>query len=147
MLVGSLKASLLSFLPAVPWRLPSTISTRPEGVYLITTCPFTSTPQTLPSASTRTPWDETTVPSPQACSIFPLLSNWMTGCLPRLNTQTLSWRSTATPEHSPKFHPAGSWAQSLTTLYGSAGPDFRSAENAGSEAANRKKVSADFMRE
>src|SRR6266513_1487350 len=52
----------------------------------------------------------------------------MTGCGPRLNTQTLSLRSTATPEHSPKFQPLGSCAQFLTTLWGREGPDLSSAE-------------------
>jgi len=47
-LVGRLKASRLSLLPGLPsW--PTTISTRPSGVYLRTTCPVTSTPHTLPS--------------------------------------------------------------------------------------------------
>src|SRR5262249_25901678 len=90
---------------------------------------FTSTAQTLPSLSTRIPCDEIKLFSPQACSIFPFLSNWTTGCEPRLNTQTLSWRSTATPEHSPKFQPFGSCAQSLTTLCGNAGPVFNSADS------------------
>src|SRR6476469_2985136 len=143
MLVGSLNASLLSFFPAAPVR-PSTIITLPAGVNFRTTCPLTSMPQMLPSGSTRIPCDDTTVPSPQDCSMLPFLSNWTTGCLPRLKTQTLSLRSTATPEHSPKFHPVGSCAQSLTTLYARGGPDLSSAENAGSAAASRQSTVADF---
>ena len=49
-----------------------------------------------------------TTTSGQACRNFPVLSNWITGCEPRLNTQTLSSLSTAAPERSPKFHPFGS---------------------------------------
>src|SRR5216684_2166970 len=56
----------------------------------------------------------------------------MMGCGPRLKTQTLSCRSTATPEDSPKFQPLGSWAQFLTTLWGRGGPDLSSTEAAGS---------------
>ena len=45
-----------------------------------------------------------------------------------MNTQTLSSLSTATPEHSPKFHPLGNLAQSFTTCNGSCGPVLSSAE-------------------
>src|SRR6266478_10123812 len=66
--------------------------------------------------------------SPQACSTLPSLSSSITGCLPRLYTHTLSSLSTETPAHSPKCHPGGSFAQFLTTLWGSGGPDFNSAQ-------------------
>src|SRR5579885_363735 len=121
------------------------MSTRPEGLYLRMTWPFTSTPHTLPSASTRMPCEDFTVPSPQDWSMLPLRSNSITGCGPRLKTQTLSCRSTATPEHSPKFHPAGSWAQSLTTWYGRDGPDFSSAASGQEAARATTTASAHFM--
>src|SRR5512134_1741273 len=65
----------------------------------------------------------------------------MTGWAPRLNTQTLSCLSTATPELSPKFQPFGSFAQSFTSLCGNGGPLFKPllkafVENRASNAAN-----------
>src|SRR6266700_4283970 len=69
----------------------------------------------------------------------------MTGCGPRLNTQTLSLRSTATPEHSPKFQPLGSCAQFLTTLWGREGPDLSSAETGASVNDTANNRNSDFI--
>src|SRR5262249_60233089 len=99
--------SRLSLLPAVPWRLPSIIRTFPSVLYLITTWPFTSTPQMFPSLSTRIPCEDFNTTSGHACRNVPFLSNSITACAPRFNTQTLQSLSTATPEHSPTFHPLG----------------------------------------
>src|SRR6266849_5163714 len=135
--VGSLNASLLSSFPAVPCRLPSTINTLPSGENLKTTCPFTSTHQILPSGSTRMPCVVRNSPSPQLRMKFPLRSNSITGCAPRLNTQTLSCLSTATPDDSPRFQPGGSLAHPATTLCGSGGPDFSSPQSEEMEQAAR----------
>src|SRR5260370_293882 len=144
--VGSLNASLLSLLPGVPWRLPSAIRPLPSVLYLMTTWAFTSTPEMLPSLSTRMPCEDFSTTSGHACRNFPFLSNWMTGCEPRLNTQTLSFLSTATPEHSPKFHPLGSFAQSFTSCNVSCGPVLSSAY-AGAIAKARSTVERfTFMR-
>jgi hypothetical protein len=71
----------------------------------MTRCAATSTVQMFPSWSTLRPCAAVTGTSVQAWSILPDLSNSITGCAPRLNTQTLSSLSTDTPEHSPKFQP------------------------------------------
>src|ERR1700732_2243715 len=114
MSVGRLRAPLLSCCPAPPPTLPMNISKRPDGVNFIRRCPATSMVQILPSASRRIPCDDFTGTSVQDCSMCPDLSNCITGWAPRLNTHTLSFLSTSTPEVSPKFQPAGNFAQPST---------------------------------
>ena len=97
--------------------------------------PATSISQMLPSGSTRMPWEDFTGTSFQAWSILPFLSNSTTGWEPRLNTQTLSDLSTATPEHSPeieavrKFGPVLDWMIGQVRAHSGRDGSGRGAEN------------------
>src|SRR5258708_15777735 len=127
MWLGVLTPSWILFTPAAPPTCPIIISRCPDGLNFITRCAATSTVQILVSASARMPCALVTGTSVQAFKIFPDLSNTITGCAPRLNTQMLSFLSTVTPAHSPKFQPLGNCAQSGTTEKSSGGPDLSSA--------------------
>src|SRR5260370_35919957 len=69
----------------------------------------------------------------------------MTGGGPRLKTQRLSLRSTATPEHSPKFQPFGSCAEFFTTWWGREGPDLSSPEAGASVSDTASSSNSDFI--
>src|SRR5215831_19752438 len=65
----------------------------------------------------KTPWARGNIPSPNERRKLPSQSNTIIGCSPRLNTKTLSCRSTPTPPISLNDQPGGSFAQFSTGSY------------------------------
>ena len=84
----------------------------PSQVKRRTQWPSSSAVQRAPSGPAVTPWGRVNMPSPQAPARVPSASKTMTGCWPRLKTQTRSCASTATSTTSRKLQPSGSRGQS-----------------------------------
>src|ERR1051326_8148500 len=121
--------------------LPSTISTLPSGLNLVTMFEPSSTVQILSSLSTRTEWANSNPRNPLAISLtnLPLWSNsnsrlWLL----RWNTKTWPLEFVATATASPRYSPGGSFKKFGTVENGISGTFWMVAlrcANAGASAS------------
>jgi hypothetical protein len=95
-------------------EIPNVSSTFPSSVHWRTVWSPSSVSQIVSSGAMKTPWARGNIPSPNERRKFPSQSNTIIGCSPRLNTKTLSCRSTPTPPISLNDQPGGSFAQFST---------------------------------
>jgi hypothetical protein len=94
--------------------MPSVSSTFPSGVHWRTVWSPSSVSQTVSSGAMTMPCARGNIPSPNERRKLPSRSNTITGCSPRLKTNTLSFLSTPTPPISLNDQPVGSFAQFST---------------------------------
>src|ERR1700693_2548733 len=119
--------------PLTP-ALPSVIKTLPSGLSLKTCNPLvpsldacSSVTHTFPCLSTKKPWGNTNIPTPQCLNSFPEVSNSRMGSSfesaqlfapHRSYAHTFPSGPISTPAVDPHFLPSGNCAQLVTVRYG-----------------------------